>query len=592
MGRRYEEPWSVIPNYGADAIWEPTLDILGGGADLTIINFECVLSDNLSTPHPTKEYIFHTDPEHVEALIFAGIDGVTLANNHIMDYMEPAMIETHFILDTAGIKRCGSGMNDYEAMQPMVHFSQGISIGNLGYCNRTGRADNLPPFMEAGPNKAGFTWFTEYYLEQTIPQAAQLYDIVVAQVHCGIEYATLPDTSLGGDEFYEPWMPIPLEIDSTTLELQYMALDMGADIVVAHHPHVLQGYEVYNGKLIAHSMGNFAFDQNIFETFPSMILYAKLNREGIIHCYFKPIYIDDYVPNEATGELGMRIIDRIADYSKNMNTVVMPRLEDNIAFIALNEADIMPLIETHVDTIYFPPVLSYEPDLSYPMEVYYDGFLTSIEAVEGIAANCEVRFGREMLWMGNFEDEGSTLWDLDSDWEIIDNFITYEGEGALKLIRNAYQSSAVTVQLEKRFSFFEDEPYSICGRIKGINANNATVLQNYYSSRYSGGFVGTQPVNEPLTGTFDWTYFHSDLDIPNNGYYGNIEIAALPPEDDIGYVWFDEFKLIRWEEGWHSVPVIIPQPNNYRFIQIRTSAPDSAQMAVKYTLTKYDVKGF
>ena len=589
MGRRYEESWSIIPNYGADAIWEPTLDVLGGGADLTFINFECVLTTNLTTPHPTKEYIFFTRPEHVEALLFAGIDGVTLANNHIMDYMEPALIETHFVLDTAGIIHCGSGLNENEAMQPIVNFSEGISVCNLGYCNRTGRADNLPPFMEAGPNKAGFTWFTEYYLEQTVPQAAALYDIVVAQVHCGIEYATTPDTTLGGDAAGEIWMPIPLEVDSTTLELQYTALDLGADIVVAHHPHVLQGYEVHNGKLIAHSMGNFAFDQNIYETFPSMILYADLNRERIFQCYFRPVYIDDYVPHEATGGLGRSIIDRIADYSRDLNTTVMPYYDDNIAYIALNEEDIIPEPVTRSDTIYFPENSISAPSTSYPMEIYWDGFLTSIDGVSGQATEYAVRFGREMLWMGNFEDEGSTLWDLGSDGATIDNFITYEGNCALKLYRNAYQSSEVSVELEKRFAF-DDELYSMCGRIKGINVNNAVVKMSYYTSRYSGGFIETQVISQPLTGTFDWTYFTSYLEIPNNAYYGNIEFHAYPPANDDGNAWFDEIKLIKWEDGWHTLPVEIPQPNNYRFIQIRTNEGIFDFAKVGYTLTKYNVK--
>ena len=585
MARRYSQSGGIIPTMGANAIWEPSLDILGQAADLSFINLECVFTTNTSQPHPTKEYIFHGQPEYVDALIFAGIDGVSLGNNHIMDYMEPGLIETHATLDLTDIEHCGSGMEENEAMQPMVHYYNGVSIGNLGYCNRTGRADNLPPFMEAGPNKAGFTWFNQYYLEQTVPQAAELYNIVVAQVHCGIEYAIEPDTTTGGDNIGgEAYIPLPLETDSTTLDLQRMALDLGADLVLAHHPHVLQGYEVYDGKLIAHSLGNFAFDQNNYETFTSMILYVKLNREGIFQAWFRPVNIDDYIPNEATGELGTAIMHRIADYSRDMNAVVMPYYGDNIAYIALDEGQIGAFEESVVDTVTFLSVT--EPPISYPMELINEGFISRIESLYGIQEDLEVQFGREMLWVGNFEDEGSTIWELDSEWETIDSQITLEGEGALRLWSNSLQSLQVQVSLENRFAIYKSEPYSIACHIKGINANSAKVVINYYISRYSGGAFNSEIPCGPLTGTEDWTFFCADLNIPPSANYGNILCINNPPIADEGYAWFDELKIIRWEEQWRPLPATVPYPNNYKFIRIRGG--DAAEKKIGYTVVKYD----
>ena len=590
MGRRYWEPGGIIPTLGANAIWEPSLEILSEAADLTFGNLECTFADDVSQPHPTKQYIFYGHPEYLNALVYAGFDGVTLANNHITDYMEPGITETMFHLDTTGIKHCGAGMDEYEAMQPMVNFQDGISIATLGYCNRTGRADNLPPFMEAGPNKFGFTWFTPYAIEESVPEAASLYDIVVVQVHAGTEYSVTPDTSFGGDNVTmtygeEPFPPTPLDDDSTTLDMQRMALDLGADIVVAHHPHVLQGYEVYDGKIIAHSMGNFAFDQYYFETFLSMILYVDLTREGIYKAWFRPVYIDDYVPNEATGGLGKGIIHRIADYSKALNTVIMPDYENNIAYIALNETQIIPS-EIEIETfVQFAQIGTTTADTSLPKEIEENGFLSYIEALNG-TIGLEVQFGRKMLYIGNFEDEGSTLWEVDNNWETYDDQIVLEGERSLRIYQNSTQSVDGQVSLGERTPLYKYQPHSVVGNIKGINARNARVDIVYYNSRTGGGSTNPVTVCGPITGTQDWTYFSKDLSIPDTGNYANIFMKNEAPIDDEGYAWFDEVKLVRWEEEWHSMPTEVPYPNNYSFIRIRGG--ETAEQDIKYKLVNYE----
>ena len=591
MARRYQQAGGIIPTLGPYVIWEPTLGILNGGADLSFINLECVFTNDTSTPHPTKEYIFHGWPSNLPALTYAGVDGVSLANNHTMDYMEIGLYDTQNYLDTIELKRCGSGFNDYESMQPMVNYKDGISVCNLGYCNRTGRADNLPPFMESGPNKPGFTWFTEYYLNQTVPQAAELYDVVAVQVHCGIEYAITPDTTMGGDAIPEIWMEVPLTVDSTTLELQYQALDMGADIVIAHHPHVLQGYEVYDGKLIAHSMGNFVFDQDIFETFPSMILYAEMDAEGISQTYFRPVYIDDYIPKPAVGELGRAIIDRIADYSAKLNTVVMPLYGENLAFIALNPSQISFSTWSEGLEFTFPDTAVADTMISNPLELKWDGFLTSLDQITGLTSpNVEIRLGREMLWFGNFEDEGSTMWNIDFDRSIYDEQIKVAGERSLCLNSNVYQSDEINVDLENRFTLNDNYEYTLCGYIKGINVRDAAISINYYSNRYSGGFQGSQVADRSKGGNFDWTFICEDLEIEDDGYYGNIELRNSPPIIDEGWAWFDEIKLIKWDGDWQPYSMEIPQPNNYRFIQIRVAEETSLSGEVHYTVTKYDPK--
>ncbi|MBC8204524.1 MAG: CapA family protein [FCB group bacterium] len=582
MARRYDDPGGIIPTMGVNAIWEPSLDILGNAADLTIINLECPLTDDTSQPHPTKDYIFHGQPEYVSALTFAGIDGVTLANNHISDYMDPGLIETCFVLDTAGVKRCGAGMDDYQSNQPMVLFANGISVCVLGYCNRTGRIDNLAPFLEAGPNKAGFTWFTEYYLEESVPQAAELYDIVVAQVHCGTEYDILPDTSYGGDEMFDPeeaWHLPSLEIDSTTLNLQHLTLDLGADIVISHHPHVLQGYSVYDGKLIAHSLGNYAFDQNNFETYPSMILYAEMTREEIYNYYYRPVYIDDYIPDEARGELGKDIIDRIADYSRLQGTIVMPDYAQNIAYIALDTNEVVSYEQVRIDYAYFINDSAQSSiRMSLPKRLANDGFLSEFISVSS-SSPMEVILGRDMLLVGNMEDEGATLWELDNVWVTYDNQVSYTGQRSICLKRNSYQSYMAYVVLEDRFSLDLSKDYTICGYVKTANADSARITIRYYVSR-TGAFVDDEILAGPLTGTQDWTYFSYDLRPPPEGDFGNFMLVNTPPAEDDGYFWVDDLKLIMWDDEWNSIPVDVEHPNNYRFFRLMgESEADSVKVS-------------
>jgi poly-gamma-glutamate capsule biosynthesis protein CapA/YwtB (metallophosphatase superfamily) len=84
--------------------------------------------------------------------------------------------------------------------------------------------------------------------------------------------------------------------------LQRLAADLGADIVINHHPHVLQGFESYDGKLIAHSLGNFLFDLSYAETFPTMVLTLEIDKK--IMATLRAGLIDDHVPQPATASSG------------------------------------------------------------------------------------------------------------------------------------------------------------------------------------------------------------------------------------------------------------------------------------------------
>jgi hypothetical protein len=111
---------------------------------------------------------------------------------------------------------------------------------------------------------------------------------VVVQIHGGTQFSEVPSTSMR--------------------RVTHDAIDAGADLVIGHHPHVLQGFEFYRGKLIAYSLGNFAFDQDLLSTFRSMIVRVVVEDDQILSTSIIPVVLNRYRPSPATGETADRIV--------------------------------------------------------------------------------------------------------------------------------------------------------------------------------------------------------------------------------------------------------------------------------------------
>ncbi len=269
LARRYENPGGIIPTLGVEAIFAPTKQILGDAADITIANLECPLTTYWDH-HPTKSIYFKGSPENVAGLTYAGIDIVTLANNHILDYMYPGMQETQSVLEENNIIYMGAGANSYEACLPAFYSKSGVNFAFLAASDVTGQFSNEQPYLNAGYNKPGFANLEPWYIKKQIDEVKDVSDLVVMEWHTGVEYTSVPDLTCdtcplfsednSSDENYFPLAYAPDPKDRTTT---HFAIDNGADLVICHHPHMVQGVELYNGKLIAHSLGNFAFDQEL-----------------------------------------------------------------------------------------------------------------------------------------------------------------------------------------------------------------------------------------------------------------------------------------------------------------------------------------
>lgn len=587
LARGYDTPGGLIDQYGPEYIFEATRGVLGDAADVTICNLECPFTDE-GEEHPTKSYTFRGRPSNIAGITYAGFDVVSLGNNHIIDWGQRGMEETREILDIEQIRYTGAGDNEYIAFQPAFWTERGTAVAFLGMCNRTGREYNYQPFLDAAASKPGFAYLIEPRMSAAIHAARPLVDFVVMQLHAGIEYATDPGRSIepGFEPDYDAAGPTPGMVDfqfptrptETDRQLRYLAVDAGADLVICHHPHVLQGFEVYDGVLIAHSLGNFAFDQSFAETMPSIILSTEFDKGGFNLFQFQPVFIDNMIPQPARGQLGREILDRQAEYSRELdNTIVGVDPAAMTGTIYIDPASCVWSPEAHEATV--PLVEEDGRYVSIPVERTGLGNLGRVVAVEGGGA-IEVRVGREILWHGGFEDEGATLWRLENSDEVYDLTVQYAGERSLRQHRRSSNSGAITTDLDGYPPILDGTEFSVCGWIRTQAAVNAGFAARFFSGR-GGTSVGTYEVADAVGGSQDWVYYNRNFSVPENANYMNLRLHMDKPPSGESYAWYDEVKLVQWEP-WVAadLPLQVPYPSNIRFIQVRQSLPGNSARVV------------
>ena len=173
-------------------------------------------------------------PGAAAALRAAGLDCVSLANNHMMDYGPRGLADTRAALDAAGIRHSGAGTDEASAAAPAVVRCNGQTVAVLGFC----RVEQRSP-LYAGPSAPGVAMFDAEVAARTIRELRPSVDWIVVQVHWGMEMSRLPTPD-------------------QRQEARRLA-EAGADLIVGHHPHVLQPFETVAGVPVYYSLGNFLF---------------------------------------------------------------------------------------------------------------------------------------------------------------------------------------------------------------------------------------------------------------------------------------------------------------------------------------------
>ena len=226
------------------------------GADYRIANLECPVA-TIGTPLDNKIYSFRAHPR-VLSVLQGRFDAVSLANNHSGDYGRAALTETIALLDGAGVRRFGGGRNLVEAHAPLWIERKGLRIAVLGY------NEFKPRVFEAGADHPGIAWSEDSHVIADIRAARKAgADLVIPFMHWGWEREPKPS--------------------ARQRALARRMIDAGAAAVVGGHPHVTQGAELYRGRPIVYSLGNFVFDG--FDELPAgrvgWLLRLELDRRGV-----------------------------------------------------------------------------------------------------------------------------------------------------------------------------------------------------------------------------------------------------------------------------------------------------------------------
>lgn len=205
-----------------------------------------------------SKYSFRMEPKVLPVLKDAGFDIVSFANNHVGDWNTTAFEDTLYGLKDNGILKTGAGFDKKEATRPTIIEKNGVKFGFLGF------SDVGPAWMEAGENKSGILLANDPNISEIISNAKSECDVLIISFHFGDEYKTVHNVRQE--------------------KLAKLAIDNGADMVIGHHPHVIEDVGEYRGKPIVYSLGNFIFDQNFSEnTMRGMLFSATFDGDNLIN---------------------------------------------------------------------------------------------------------------------------------------------------------------------------------------------------------------------------------------------------------------------------------------------------------------------
>lgn len=224
-----------------DCISQELVEVMRA-ADIMCLNNEFTYSTG-GAPLPGKAYTFRADPARVEVLGQLGVDAVTLANNHVYDYGEEALLDTFTVLEEAEVPYFGAGRTLEEAMKPLYLEVEGKTVALVA----ASRAEKNKMTPQATDTQPGILrcYDTELFL-QAIREGKANADFCIAFVHWGTEYS--------------------YELEQVQLDTGRDYLDAGADAVIGAHSHCLQGMEYYDGKPIIYSLGNYWFNEKTLDT--------------------------------------------------------------------------------------------------------------------------------------------------------------------------------------------------------------------------------------------------------------------------------------------------------------------------------------
>ena len=527
MGRRFSDPYPgdpvlIRPDHRAEDTrallqhMKPYLEL----ADFTAINLETQVMARQPEQEAPKSYVFFTPPEAVAAFRDAGVDYVTLGNNHSNDYLESGVRSTLAALEAAGVPFSGAGMNAADALAPYRATIDGQGWSFLGY---VGWAGNFSPNQVAdGPDKSGAALGTPDNLRSTVVPEAEAGYLPVVQYHGSREYT---------DE--------PTLVTETRLK---GALDDGAVLAIAHHPHVVQGFELYDGKLIAYSMGNFIFDQFHYATRFSYIVHLWMDDGRFHRAEVVPIHIQGYTPMPATDTVRRTVLMRAATLSARRG----------VAFgVSGGHGVIVHDGRAVADTGSGTLALSGPAGLVPLHDRPWNRPVTRIETADGQ----RVRLGRNLLPMGHLENHflnGSPdrSWIEDGSQSVVR---TAAGEQVMRLETAAGGAPGTAGMRTFEYTFEPGTPTTFAVRARVDAPATVTAYQQWRGRNDRKRFEALannrlRPIGRHELSPGGWRDLRFDFDAPRVSAISYRVVLRVEPADATRdhVAEFDDFTLVQW----------------------------------------------
>jgi poly-gamma-glutamate capsule biosynthesis protein CapA/YwtB (metallophosphatase superfamily) len=646
-------------------------------ADVRSLNLESVVGTlGTEEAYPGKRFLLQSPPETVSMLDELGVDVVNLGNNHVRDWLDAGISSTISLVAGSDFSFVGAGVSEEQSALPCVLDVAGHRVGFLSYTSVNGDFvnDSLPTDDEQVPpdlpaeddwqyeyrtfgltednfvvasasRRAGSAWIeveklldsldaedqatlwaavTGVYpelqdwvarrghgganpfassrlLDDVGRLRAQACDLVVVQLHSGFQYA---------------------EAKSDFLEsAAHQAIDAGADLVVGHHPHVLQGLEWYKGKLIAYSLGNLVFDQDFLVTFQSAVLRVVFQGSEIHSAHLLPIVLDDYRPVPTCGAATDGILQLVHERSAlavrseridgTVRNVLRPRSPEAVPARVVREGGWGRITEGPAPT----EERTVEIDLDRITRLPGPG-LTRSRGPEGTSLG-NLLAGRDLLGWGTFEDltadgwsGGETHWNAHASYESVRVVPSAtSGIRCLRLYRsagnlqNVITSPVARIPVPRHRLFTEEN--GVCQEADGDPLYTVHLQACVYGSAtpflrldtYS--VEDSDPTAAPQSERLDGRVF--DLNVERDGKWhdcvldlppdlfeptaGQAEVDALlvyaglePPEVAEAVLLVDDLEFIEWRraddlpDGFYSFTAVRAETSGIQTVTLERTA--------------------
>lgn len=295
-------PGENIALHGPNYVFAGMGDLLKN-ADIAFANLESPASRRGEKIIP-KNFTFRSTPEALDALVAASIDVVSFTNNHCLDFGAEAFLDTMEHLRERGIAYVGAGKDRNEALSPYIVEANGVKVAFLAFTQKSFLPAWSYDLWEAQENKPGVIFLDgekgRRDILTAVAEAQTRADVVLVSLHWGYEGTLAP----------QAWQ----------IKLAREIIDAGAAAILGHHPHLPFGVELYAGKPIIYSLGNYLFHPYDLAARESFVAHLEIDLFGEVQTKLYPILMEQGTVRLLEGEQATRILEIISNRSQSLGT--------------------------------------------------------------------------------------------------------------------------------------------------------------------------------------------------------------------------------------------------------------------------------